>query len=211
MTTQANCHPDKPLLAKGLCSSCYSKTRKDYHKKYAQKPEEKARKAKWNQENSDYHKRYQKSAKYKKKQKQYHSSEHAKSKRKLRESTSTFKERYSINYKIRYKNDPIFKLSAILRARIHCALKRQELNKQQSVIKTLGCTLLEFKNHIETLWQPGMTWENHKHDGWHIDHIKPLSSFDLTDPEQFKQANHYTNLQPLWAFDNISKHNKATK
>lgn len=50
-----------------------------------------------------------------------------------------------------------------------------------------------------------MTWENWGRRGWHIDHIAPLSSFDLTDPVQFRRAVHYTNLQPLWWFDNLSK------
>ena len=62
--------------------------------------------------------------------------------------------------------------------------------------------------HLEALFQPGMTWDNHAIDGWHIDHIRPCTSFDLTDPEQQRQCFHYTNLQPLWAFDNISKSDK---
>jgi hypothetical protein len=53
-----------------------------------------------------------------------------------------------------------------------------------------------------------MTWTNWKPDGWHIDHIKPLASFDLTDPVQFKQAVNYTNLQPLWANENRRKGKK---
>ncbi len=53
-----------------------------------------------------------------------------------------------------------------------------------------------------------MTWDNYGLYGWHIDHIKPLASFDLTDREQFLEACHYTNLQPLWAEENLSKGNK---
>ena len=53
-----------------------------------------------------------------------------------------------------------------------------------------------------------MTWDNHTTDGWHVDHIKPLHEFDLYDDEQFKEAAHYTNLQPLWAKDNLSKGGK---
>jgi HNH endonuclease. len=50
-----------------------------------------------------------------------------------------------------------------------------------------------------------MSWDNYGRDGWHIDHIRPCASFDLTDPEQQRQCFHYTNLQPLWAADNIRK------
>ena len=53
-----------------------------------------------------------------------------------------------------------------------------------------------------------MTWENWSYRGWHIDHKTPLDSFDLTKPEQVKMACHFTNLQPMWALDNIKKHNK---
>ena len=72
----------------------------------------------------------------------------------------------------------------------------------------LGCTIGELKIYLEQQFKPGMTWENHIIDGWHIDHIRPLSSFDLTVLEQYKQACHYTNLQPLWAKDNLSKNDK---
>jgi len=53
-----------------------------------------------------------------------------------------------------------------------------------------------------------MTWDNHSKKGWHIDHIKPLHEFDLYDDEQFKQASHYTNLQPLWWWQNLAKNRK---
>lgn len=74
-----------------------------------------------------------------------------------------------------------------------------------SVTRSLGCTPEQLKLHLEQQFQPGMTWENHGVHGWHVDHKKPLASFDLTDPAQFDQACHYTNLQPLWATDNIRK------
>lgn len=61
----------------------------------------------------------------------------------------------------------------------------------------------EFMAYLEAKFTDGMSWKNY--GKWHIDHIKPLASFDLTDPEQVKAACHFTNLQPLWASDNISK------
>ena len=69
----------------------------------------------------------------------------------------------------------------------------------------MGCTLDQFKRHIENLWLDGMSWENYGKKGWHIDHILPCASFDLADPEQQRKCFHYTNLQPLWATDNWSK------
>ena len=69
----------------------------------------------------------------------------------------------------------------------------------------MGCSISELKDYLESKFQVGMTWENHSQTGWHIDHIKPLSHFDLSDRDQFLQACHYTNLQPLWAKDNLSK------
>lgn len=67
----------------------------------------------------------------------------------------------------------------------------------------LGCTPADLVAHLEAQFQPGMTWENRGE--WHIDHIRPLASFDLTDREQVRAASHYTNLQPLWAADNQAK------
>lgn len=69
----------------------------------------------------------------------------------------------------------------------------------------LGCTLDQFKRHIENLWLDGMSWENYGKLGWHLDHIIPCASFDLTDPQQQKKCFHYSNIQPLWAIDNWSK------
>lgn len=95
------------------------------------------------------------------------------------------------------------RLAHVLRSRLHDALRRGP--KRGSAVSLLGCTIDEALSHIEALFQPGMSWENWALDGWHIDHIKPLATFDLTDPRQLAQACHYTNLQPLWARDNQSK------
>ena len=107
----------------------------------------------------------------------------------------------------RYANNIQYKLARLIRGRLQKLIKREQ--RSGSAVHDLGCTLEELKIHLENQFEEGMTWDNWKPDGWHIDHIKPLSKFDLTDPVQFKEAVHYTNLQPLWWHDNISKGNKS--
>ena len=114
-----------------------------------------------------------------------------------------WKENNSNHNKIRYKNDIQYKIRSVLRSRLNIALKNNQ--KTGSAIKDLGCNIKDFKKYIECKWQSGMTWDNWSKDGWHLDHIVPLSSFDLSDREQLKKACHYSNLQPMWAKDNLSK------
>ena len=99
------------------------------------------------------------------------------------------------------------RLRSNLRTRLYSAINGNQ--KTGSAVCDLGCTIDELKAYLEVLFRPGMTWDNWAFDGWHIDHIKPLVSFDLTDREQFLQACHYTNLQPLWAKENLSKSDKT--
>ena len=106
----------------------------------------------------------------------------------------------------RYHSDLQFKLTCVLRDRVSSVLKGT--SKGGSAVKDLGCSMEELKKHLESQFKPGMTWENYGLKGWHIDHIIPLKHFDLTDREQFLKACHYTNLQPLWAKENISKGSK---
>jgi len=100
-----------------------------------------------------------------------------------------------------YDTDPNYRLASVLRCRLRMALKNKA--KVGSAITLLGCTTAEAWDHLESLFTEGMTRENHGE--WHIDHIRSLASFDLTDPDQLAAACHYTNLQPLWAADNIRK------
>jgi hypothetical protein len=97
--------------------------------------------------------------------------------------------------------DIVYKLKGNLRSRLRQALKRN--SKKGSAVKDLGCTIQELKEYIEVHFEPGMTWDNY--GKWHLDHIKPLSMFDLQDETQFKEAVNYMNLQPMWAEENISK------
>ena len=103
----------------------------------------------------------------------------------------------------RYRSDVQYRLKISLRTRINQALKRNR--RPTSVLRAVGCTISELKSHIEAQFCPGMTWDNWARDGWHVDHIVPLSFFDLSDPEQMRAAAHFSNLRPLWAKDNLSK------
>jgi hypothetical protein len=116
-----------------------------------------------------------------------------------------------IQYKNKYQRDRLkldinYKLTRNLRRRLHSIIKGKL--KVGSAIKDLGCSVEFLKQYLESKFQEGMTWNNYNFKGWHIDHIIPLSSFDLTDKEQLLKACHYTNLQPLWAKDNLVKNNK---
>lgn len=111
------------------------------------------------------------------------------------------------NYsKNRLKTNVQHKLGSNLRNRLRRAINGNY--KAGSAVKDLGCSIDELVSYLESKFQPGMTWDNHGVYGWHIDHIKPLASFDLTDRNQLLDACHYTNLQPLWAKDNLSKKDK---
>ena len=101
----------------------------------------------------------------------------------------------------RRRTDPNFKILTLLRSRIGKVLKGH--NKYSATVELLGCTIEELWTHLENKFTEGMTRENH--GKWHIDHIMPCASFDLTKPEQQAKCFHYTNLQPLWALDNTRK------
>lgn len=105
----------------------------------------------------------------------------------------------------RYISKPGPAMAHALRRRFGMAIRGGA--KGGSAVRDLGCTVAEFRSLIEALWRPGMTWENWgKGPGtWQVDHIRPLASFDLSDPAQVRAACHFTNLQPLWHEDHIRK------
>ena len=87
---------------------------------------------------------------------------------------------------------------------LHYSLRTLGKKKEGKTIDLLGYSALELKEHLEKLFQDGMSWDNHGE--WHIDHIKPISLFDENTP--IKIVNSLNNLQPLWAKDNLSKSDK---
>jgi hypothetical protein len=84
------------------------------------------------------------------------------------------------------------------------------INKVASTEELLGCSFDVFVEHLQSQFKDGMSWDNRGRTGWHIDHIRPCASFDLSDPDQQRQCFHYTNMQPLWAADNFSKGSRIT-
>ena len=123
-----------------------------------------------------------------------------------KEHRSAINENFKIYDKNRKEIDPAYKLVKTLRSRLNNALHRRNIEKGFSTMELLSCELPFLKGYLEAKFEEGMTWENH--GSWHIDHIKPCCSFDLTQEEEQKKCFHYTNLQPLWASDNLSKGGK---
>lgn len=105
----------------------------------------------------------------------------------------------------RRATDPAFKLTMYTRTRIYGALKAaiNQPGKSNRSLALLGCSAEEYRVYLEALWAPGMSWENYGE--WHIDHTRPLASFDLNDPAQQAVAFHFKNTTPMWAFENLSK------
>ena len=114
------------------------------------------------------------------------------------------KKRYA-KLKIRKEQNINLKLSLLLRGRFSKAVKGNF--KAGSAVKDLGCSIQELKEYLEKQFKNGMSWDNHGigKGKWNIDHIYPISKVDLTDRDQLLKVCNYTNLQPLWVEENVSK------
>jgi hypothetical protein len=205
----------KPISHCNLC-------KKEYNKKYRDKNKEKLskQKNKWyiNNKTNIQTKRKKKYLKNKEniksKSREYHSNNKERVKEYKRQYYINNKEkilnRNNKNLKLRKKIDPVFKLKVNIRTKIYNDLKKGGFNKNNKTNKILGCSFEEFKQHIESLWQPWMNWDNYGlyngelNYGWDIDHITPISS--ATNESEVIKLNHYTNLQPL-----CSKFNRDIK
>jgi hypothetical protein len=170
--------------------------RDNYNKEYYQNNKEKIR-----EHQKEYNKEYYQDNK--EKRLEYYQNNKEKIREYYKNNKEKIREHRKKYQKEKYKTDVNHKIRCILRSRIRKAIKNNY--KTSSSIELLGCSIQEVREHLESQFKEGMTWDNHSLDGWHIDHIKPCTSFDLSDPEQQKECFHYTNLQPLWAEENISK------
>lgn len=108
---------------------------------------------------------------------------------------------YKKKYQQEKMKEPNFVLLKRLRGRVYLALKRGV--KSDYTVKLLGCSLDFFKQHIESKFTDGMSWDNM--GAWHLDHIKPCILFDLSKDEEQRICFHYSNIQPLWGLDNLKK------
>jgi len=133
-----------------------------------------------------------------------------------KESSEYFKARRNTNRKEitlyhkewkrkQYQNNIQFRLKSCISSRIRMAIKNDI--KYFKTINLIGCTVEQLKQHLESQFKIGMSWNNY--GKWHIDHIRSCSSFNLTKESEQKKCFNYTNLQPLWAEENIKKSNKV--
>jgi hypothetical protein len=118
-----------------------------------------------------------------------------------RNSDRLFRLNYQNN---RRKNNICVKIAHNLRSRIRNGLKG--INKSDTTIRLVGCSIKFLKNYLKRRFKPGMSWNNY--GKWHIDHIRPCASFNLSKASEQKKCFHYKNLQPLWAEENLSKNDK---
>lgn len=100
-----------------------------------------------------------------------------------------------------------FRLLHCLRNRLRSVVKGNY--KSARTMTLVGCSIGDLKAHPERLFRDGMSWDNHGKYGWHIDHILPCASFDMSKEEEQKRCFHFSNLQPLWARENLSKRAKV--
>jgi hypothetical protein len=116
--------------------------------------------------------------------------------------------------KERRKNDIAFRIRGTLHSRVTMAVKKKS-KKAALTMELIGCTVEQLRTFLEAEFEEGMSWDNYgrpkEGPGWEIDHIRPCASFNLEDPEEQKKCFHWTNLQPLWALDNILKGDKWSK
>ena len=191
--------------ARNAYDAKYRAKNKEYFAKYREENKEalNAYAAKYREENKEARNAYD--AKYREENKEYYAKWREENKAAIKayyvENKRAINARTAKWRAARLKIDPIFKTARLLRNRTWAILKNKKFSRSQSSSEYLGCSFEQLKTHLEAQFQPGMTWENQGQ--WHIDHIIPLASAKTI--EEVYALCHYSNLQPLWAAENISK------
>lgn len=205
--TCSKCKLDKPLSEYGKCTACFLKVKPSCKKcRNSEYIEDIPRVKKYKEENKEYLREYNRkwqieNKEYVKQSKLLYNSEN-------KDLINAYRREYT---KRRRLEDSNFKLTCDIRTLILYSYKRAcngEFNKSGSTEEIIGCSMLDFINHLQSLFTEGMTLENHGscEECWHIDHKIPISS--AKTEEEIVKLNHYTNLQPLWSRENMSKGSK---
>lgn len=174
-------HMAERYVANGHCVICQSTKSKTAEARYKQ--------AERRTKSSDY-------------QREYHKAWSAKNRTARLEYMREYNKSVAVpRSRERYKTDPLTMASKRMRARLAAVLKAKKIGKTSNTKEFVGCDFAHLVSHIESRFKPGMSWENR--GMWHIDHIIPLCL--ASDEKQLRKLFHYTNLQPLWAVDNLRK------
>lgn len=220
----ARCNEEKEIRAKGYCCVCY---RQQYYKKNNARVKE-VIKAYYQQNKEEIKKRnrvlyyinkdryVQVSRYWRSKNKEYLKEKgrikYLKNRDSILAKNRLTRRLYPARYKLyhkkaqqrmleRYKTDPNYKLRRLLSGYI----RRSILKGSNKTIALLGADIDTVRKYIESKFKHGMCWDNHGPFGWHLDHIKPLASFDLTKEDEQRRCFHYKNLQPMWWRLNLLK------
>jgi hypothetical protein len=196
---------------RSYCKECAA----TYYKKWSSVSANEIRKNEqnkaWKEDNKEHLKDYDKEyyKKHKEHKLEWHQKYYQKNKMQRRQYSLDYykknKKQVIENQKIRRQEDTNYRIASNLRCRIWIAIKKNQ--KGGHLVELLGCSVESLKVYLGEHFLSGMSWDNYGRgkNKWHIDHIKPCASFDLSDPEQQKQCFNYKNLQPLWEEDNLSK------
>jgi len=188
-------NPTKDWFAGPTCCYCYGKKYRQTHKEQIRqqinswrelnKEKHKARERKWREDNQEH--------------------KNATDKR-WREDNADHVREHRRNYvKTKERLDPAYRIGRRLRARFYKFVKWSDQESTEVLSKYISYSNNDLKKHLESLFESGMTWSNYTVHGWHIDHIKPLCSFDLTKKEEIIEAWKLSNLRPLWCKKNWAK------
>jgi len=177
-------HHNRPYRALGLCRACYLRQNGGSKRWYYKHRAKSIRAAtKWNQTHLKRRREVERNS-----AKRRYARDPQKAMQAVRREYHT-----NLNYRIAWN----------LRSRVRRAM--HGIDKSASTLVLLGCSVQKLKTYLERRFLSGMSWANYGKYGWHLDHKKPCAWFDLRKPAQQRECFHYTNLQPLWAFDNQSK------
>lgn len=186
------------------CKECVkqqSEKHKEKNKEWYERNKEKVSQyqKEYREKNRDKINEYHRTLPLEKKQK-VNCSEKKKQKAKERNQDEAHKKKRNKYYREKYIEDIQYKTKKILEARLRALVKK---NDSVKAIDFLGCTVSEFKAHIEKKFVATMSWDSYGPTGWTFDYIVPACKFDLTDPEQVKLCFHYSNIQPLFAVTKV--------